>query len=392
MDTSPDTRETARSLGVSERAVEIHRAAGLVDLHNEAFIWTRLAGYRLAHRHRHSGLGGRLFGQTDLPRMIEAGLGATVMSIATNPLRPAQSRRAVTRRNVARLTRVLDAASGVSVVSDASGYDDARARGDVACFVALQGADAIDPDDLSLAGMRVVTRLTLVHLTRNRYGAPSSALPLALAQRHGRGQGRGLTADGARMIEAMRERAVLLDLAHASPETFAQALDVHGTDIPVIVSHSGVRGVRDSWRNLDDDQIRAIAGRHGVVGVILHQGYLTRPGWRARAADVVRHLDHLIAVGGLAVAAIGTDYDGFIVPPRDLRSVIMLPRLTQAMLDRGHTADAITAVLATNAMGPLRALRPGAPTSTSSDDVLRPSRPIPPTPLPSRPPPAPNRG
>ena len=160
------------------------------------------------------------------------------------------------------------------------------------------------------------------------------------------------------MVEALRAHRVLLDLAHASPRTFWDAVDVHGHDTPLIVSHTGVRAVRDSWRNLDDDQIRAVADTGGVVGVIFHGGYLRRAGWRATAHDVVRHIEHVLRVGGQDAAAIGSDYDGFIVPAKGLRSVSALPRLTQAMLDRGHSHDRIRRVLGANALRPLRAVRP----------------------------------
>ncbi|HEX7096011.1 MAG TPA: membrane dipeptidase, partial [Acidimicrobiales bacterium] len=167
-----------------------------------------------------------------------------------------------------------------------------------------------------------------------------------------------LSAAGRSMIEAMREQRVLLDLAHASQDTFWQALDAHGTDFPVIVSHTGVRAVHDSWRNLDDDQIRAIAARDGVIGVMLHAGFLTSRWRTATALDVARHIDHVIRVGGERAAALGTDYDGFIVPPRDLRSVVELPRVSQALLDLGHPPDRIVRVLGENALRPLRVMRP----------------------------------
>jgi membrane dipeptidase len=64
-------------------------------------------------------------------------------------------------------------------------------------------------------------------------------------------------------------------------------------------------------------------------------------------------------VGGAGVPAIGTDFDGFILPVRDLRTVSAMPRLTQAMLDAGYSPERIVAILATNALRPIRRLRPG---------------------------------
>jgi membrane dipeptidase len=346
--TVPDLAAWARQLGVSQEAVELHAAAGLFDLHVESFIWTRVFRYDLARRHDRTLLGGRLFGQVDVPRLRAAAVAGACMSIATNPFRPMSSRRRVVRVNVARLRRALVAAD-VDVVDNAAAYDRARAAGRLACFIGLQGANALRPDDVGSPALAGLSRVTLVHLTRSRHGAASAP----------GGGGRGLRAEGRAMVEALRAHAVLLDLAHASPRTFWDAMDAHGTTTPVIVSHTGVRSVRDSWRNLDDDQIRAIAATGGVVGIILHAGYLASPGRRASAADVVRHIEHVIRVGGEEAAAIGTDYDGFIIPPRDLRTVTALPRLTQAMLDAGHAPERIIRVLGTNALRPLRAVRPG---------------------------------
>jgi membrane dipeptidase len=357
--TSADAATWARALGVSREAVEVHRAAGVVDLHVESFIWTRLAGYRLDRQHEHTLLGGRLFGQADVPRMRAAGLGGAVMSIATNPFRPLQSRRKAVRVNVARLRRVLMACDGVDVVADAPAFDRARARGRLACFLALQGANALTPDDLGGPALADVSRITLVHLTRSRHGAASAPL----------GGDRGLRPEGARMIEAMRANGVLLDLAHAAPSTFWQALDIHGSEGPVIVSHTGVRAQHPSWRNVDDDQIRAIAARDGVVGVILHRGFLTSWGRSARAADVARHIDHIVRIGGERTAALGSDYDGFILPPADLRSVTELPRVVQALLDLGHPPDRIMRILGENPVRPLRAARPGPTASAVNPSV-----------------------
>jgi membrane dipeptidase len=335
---------------VSAEALALHADARPFDLHVESFLWTRLLRYDLGRRHDRMPLGGRLLGQVDVPRLRDAHVSGAWMSIATNPARSMQSRRRAVRVNVARLRRALESA-GVAVVADAGGVDRARDEGRLACLLALQGANAMRPDDVGTPALADITRVTLVHLTRSRHGAPSAPA----------GGGGGLRPEGARMVEALRAGNVLLDLAHASPRTFREALEVHGRDRPVIVSHTGVRAVRDSWRNIDDDQIRAIAETGGVVGVIFHGGFLRRAGWRADAHDVVRHIEHVIRVGGEDAAAIGSDYDGFIVPARGLRSVATLPRLTQAMLDRGHQPDRIRRVLATNALRPLRLVRPGPP-------------------------------
>ncbi|MGH8975489.1 MAG: dipeptidase, partial [Acidimicrobiia bacterium] len=232
----------------------------IVDGHVESFVWTRVFGYDLAERHGAGVLGGRYYSQADLPRMREAGMAGAVMSIATNPFRRAERRTAVLKANLARLRRAVEADPAVAVVTDHTGYGAARAGGRLACFLAVQGANAWSrPDDV--AGTPEVSRATLVHLTDSPIGATSSPL--------GRSRGRGgLTAVGREYVAACNDARVLVDLAHISRPGFRDALDAHARDLPPIVSHTGVCGVRPSWRNLDDDQIRAVADRGGVVGIM----------------------------------------------------------------------------------------------------------------------------
>lgn len=337
----------ARRLGVSREAVDLLLASDAIDLHVESFVWTRVLRYDLRGWHRRALPGHRWLGQADIPRARAAGLAGAVMSIATNPFRSRAGRVATLGRNLARLRRDLGG-DGVAVVADAAGYARARAAGDLACFLALQGGNALSADDVATAPLDDVSRITIVHLTRSALGAPSAP----------GGRGGGLTPEGRRFVAALRDRSIILDLAHAAPATFWQALDVHG-DGPAIVSHTGVRACRRSWRNLDDDQIRAIAARDGVVGVMFHRGFLARPGRRATASDVVRHVDHVIRVGGEDAAALGSDFDGMIVPPSDVPTVLELPRVVQRMLDRGYAPERVRKVLGGNYLRVVAAVRPG---------------------------------
>jgi membrane dipeptidase len=161
------------------------------------------------------------------------------------------------------------------------------------------------------------------------------------------------------MVEAMNERHVIVDLAHISTEGFWDALAAHDRSQPAIVSHTGVRAVHDVWRNVDDDQIRAVARLGGVVGIMFHSGFLGDRFWSGRADSVVAHLEHVVRVAGEDTAAIGSDYDGLIVPPSDLRTVDRLPVLVQRMLDRGWPAERIRKVLGENYLRVVAAVRPG---------------------------------
>ncbi|MGH9277403.1 MAG: dipeptidase [Acidimicrobiales bacterium] len=309
----------------------------VIDIHSESFVWTRVFGYDVRRAHGRGVLGARLYSQADLPRMRDGGLTGAVVSISTNPFRRRANRLAVLGTNVERLVAAL--ASAVAVVRDEAGYRAARAVGRFACFVALQGGNAATSVD---AIPDVVSRVTLVHLTRSVLGASSAPLG-------GRG---GLTPLGCTYVERLNERRILVDLAHANVRTFWDALDVHDRAVPPIVSHTGVSGVHRSWRNLDDDQVRAIAGRGGVVGIMFHRGFLGG----STADAVVRHLEHVVRIGGEDTPAIGSDWDGMITTPRDMPTASDLPVLVHAMAARGWPDGRIARVLGANYLRVLAAL------------------------------------
>src|SRR5437868_962343 len=97
---------------VSHEATEIYRASEIVDLHVDTFIWTRIFGYDLLRRHGRGLLGACFYGQADLPRLREAGVGGAIWSITTNPLRRRSRRTPVFRRNLERLVAIFARAPG----------------------------------------------------------------------------------------------------------------------------------------------------------------------------------------------------------------------------------------------------------------------------------------
>ena len=350
MDRAGAPRQRRRLLKPSNAAVELLAACEVVDIHSESFVWTRLAGYDLTRRHGPGPLRARYARQADLPRMREAGLGGAVLSVATNPFRPARRRTDVLLANLDRLRRILSAAPGVELAAGAASWRRARANRNMGCFLAVQGGNAIGrPEDVERLPSDLV-RVTLVHLTDSPLGATSSPLARRRAQ--------GLTPFGRAMVEALDERAILVDLAHVSRTGFWDAFDVHSPGRPLIVSHTGLSGVQTSWRNLNDDQVKGVALTGGLVGVMYHRGFLGRPTRKVGAEAVVRHLEHAIAVGGEEVAALGSDWDGMIVPPRDMPTVSELPVLVDHMLRRGWRPDRVARVLGGNWLRVLEAVRP----------------------------------
>jgi len=325
-----------------------------VDLHVDTFIPTRLFGYdpEVSHRYpfRH------LVGHVDLPRAAAGGLSAALWSITTNPFRTAAGRRRTFAKNLTRLKAQTQAAAQAAWVTNARAFDEAIAARRHAVLPVVQGANCLgDARSFAEAGAADITSATLVHLTSSDIGETSTPLPWKRAW-----SPPGLSARGKALVEAMNAERVLVDLAHASPATFWDAVAVHDKQWPLLVTHTGLSGVYPHWRNIDDAQAKAIADTGGVVGVIYHPGFLAPPGARDGGLQLVlRHLAHVIDVVGEDCAALGSDWDGFISPPDELRDATTLPALVAAMLQRGWTAARVRKVVGENFVRCLRAVRPG---------------------------------
>jgi membrane dipeptidase len=343
-----DCAETASSLGISQEAVALFRDADAIDLHIDSFIWRRVFGYDPRREHRGGPLGRRFFGQADFPTARAIGLGGATWVITTNPLRSARGRKRTFEKNRRALLDLLEEAPGVRHVRSAEELRVARAAGDHGAFIGIQGGNALDEsiDALDLLADRSVLRVTLVHLTSSTLGASSAP---------GSSRAAGLTDFGRAYVERLNELRVGVDLAHISRKGFFDVLEVHDETQPLFVTHTGVAGVYEHWRNVTDEQLRAVAATGGTVGVMLHAPFLGRRDVTVRT--VVDHLEHVVRTVGEDHASIGTDYDGAITPPKDLPGLWALPRLTQEMLERGWSDTRIRKILGRNALRVIDALR-----------------------------------
>ena len=340
-------RSTADDLGVSTEAVELFRSADAIDLHIDSFIWHRLFGYDLGRAHRGGIFGRSFFGHADFPTVLDSGLGGATWVITTNPLRTSRGRRRVFERNLRALCSLLDRAEGITHVRTAADFRAARAAGQHAAFIGAQGGNALDEDLEALDALadRSVLRVTLVHLTASRIGGSSTPTSSRT----------GLTDFGRAYVERLNELRIGVDLAHIDREGFFDAVQAHDATQPLFVTHTGLAGVYDHWRNITDEQLRKVADTGGVVGVIFHGAYLGRG--RVTAQTVVDHVAHIVDTVGEDHASIGSDYDGSIIPPKDLPGIWALPRLVQEMLDRGWSDTRVRKILGGNALRAIEALR-----------------------------------
>ncbi len=115
----------------------------------------------------------------------------------------------------------------------------------------------------------------------------------------------GLSRLGRALVDELVELGVIVDLAHASPATFAELVERAGGG-PLICSHAACHAVNDHPRNLTDDQLRALAGVGGLFGLMLHPLAI---GHEQRTIDrVIDHLEHAIEVVGIDRICLGSDF------------------------------------------------------------------------------------
>jgi len=349
-----DPEGWARELKISREAAEIYLSSDVIDLHIDSFIWHRIWGYDLAQRHGHGLLGARFYSQVDFPRILEANVTGATWVITTNPARDGGDRPEIFARNIERLRQQFEKVSEqFALVRTAAEYRQARAAGKHGAFVGVQGGNAFDRDlgALDLIPDDLVLRVTLVHLSTSRIGVTSS--PLAAA---GGGDG-GLSGFGRDFVRRLNEKKIFVDLAHISRKGFFDALEVHDRSQPVMVTHTGIAGVHEHWRNLTDEQVKAVAGLGGTIGIMYQSSFLGDSHLGGKLASIVDHMAHVIRLVGEDHVSLGSDWDGAIVPPRDMPTCLELPRLVDDMLRRGWAPDRVRKVLGGNALRTIEALR-----------------------------------
>lgn len=350
-----DPVQTARlqRLGVRPEATQLLDDADIIDLHIDTFIPIRLWGHDILRDHGHGPMRGRFFGHLDLPRMQLSGLTGAMWSLTTNPFRSKQSRWRIFQKNLEHFQRLVAQSQGkLRLARDLGEYRAAKAAGAQGVFLSIQGGNALQDATQVVDYLKSssIVRVTLVHLTDSIFGASSS--PLSLNRRT------GLSHHGHEFVQQLNAAKVFVDLAHIRHKPFWDAVAVHDRSQPLIATHTGVSGVRMHWRNLDDAQLKAIAATGGVIGIIFAANFLKRQGGPRDLDMVIEHLEHICRVVGEEFAAIGSDYDGAIVPPADLRDGLGYARLVQRMFDLRWPEAKIRAIVGGNALRAIGLLRP----------------------------------
>jgi len=356
--------DETKAIAVSERAAALHATLRVADLHNDLLLWDRDPITR------------RGWGHTDVPRLVEGNVTLQVFSTVTKtPKGQNYERNSAATDNItllavasrwprrtwdSRLQRALyqaDKLEHAAAISEgrlivAHNGEELRKALEyrattpgikpVIGVLATEGLQAIDGalanvDTLYAHGFRMAG---LAHFFDNEVAGSA----------HGETKG-GLTALGRSVLARMEVLGIIVDLAHASPESFAEALALSRR--PVVVSHTGVQATCPGPRNLTDDQLRALASRGALIGIGFWDGAVCD----ASPHAIAKAIRHAVTVAGLERVALGSDWDGATTVAFGADQVA---QVTEALLQAGFTEAEIRAVMGENTLRFLLANLPGS--------------------------------
>ena len=230
-----------------------------------------------------------------------------------------------------RLDRTIVEANAVFVRTPADAYR-ARAEGKLAILPALEGADSLDGRigrlrELHRRGLALVQ---LVHFRPNGIGHIQT-WPYTPG---------GLTRFGRAVVRECNQLGIVIDLAHANPETIRDTLDA--SEHPVVFSHTGAFALGEHDRHLLDPEIREIAGNGGVIG-IWPNGSLV-----PAVSDMARHARPGASVGGARSLGIGSDLRGMSAYSEGFGDEANFEAIAEAMAEAGFDSEEVQGILGAN--------------------------------------------
>lgn len=360
----------------AQRYMSIHQKAKMVDTHND--LLTAIIEKNLL-------MDADLRGKThsDLNRFKEAGVDCQLFSVwcdgeKKNPYawanREIDTMYAVAARNQDKISIVGNSKEALQTIK----------AGKIAAMFGVEGGHMIENDinkldSLYARGVRYMT-LTWNNSTNWASSAMTENMP-AFAQK-------GLTDFGIQVVQRMNKLGMLVDLSHVGEQTFWDAIKT--TTKPVLVSHSNAYALCPVFRNLKDEQIKAIAQNGGVIHLNFYSGFvdsgfkkretafmalhakeidsLKQKGMQQEYAmsiitgkyreesnalrpplsALLDHLDYIVKIAGVDHVGMGSDFDGITSSPQQLDDVTNYPLITKALLERGYSKKDIYKIMGGN--------------------------------------------
>ena len=363
---------------------KIHDNAILIDTHNDILMKMVDDGFLMD-----SNLKGKT--HSDLARWKEGGLDVQIFSVfcdgsKVNPFiyanQQMDSLDAVVKRNPDKIVKVATTKELLEAVN----------QNKIAAMFGVEGGHMIENDleKLEVFYNRGAGYMTLTWNNSTDWATSAFDETFTKDLSH-----IGLSDFGKQVIHKMNQLGMIVDISHVGVQTFSDVINT--TTKPIIASHSSVYALCKHQRNLNDDQIKAIAKNGGVIQINFHPGFidpsfdekekaffdkhkvefdsLIKTGmdeWNvmdtlyhkyAEEANKMRpplsmlidHIDYIAKLVGVDYVGIGSDFDGINLTPQQLDDVTTYPLITKALIDRGYTQQDINKILGKNFLRVLNA-------------------------------------
>ena len=376
------------SVAVSSQSIrKLHYKATLVDTHNDVLSSQTLEGKDISLR--------LTTGHSDLERWKEGGVDVQFFSVWTDKTprnkegffkdanQEIDSLEVLTLKNY---NRMILATSYREVKKSIRQHK-------LAALIGVEGGHMIEDDmnkleQLYRRGMRYMT------LTWNN--STSWATSAMDETQHADSLNhKGLTDFGKQVVHRMNELGIIVDLSHVGEQTFYDA--IAATTKPVLLSHSSVWNICPVFRNVKDDQIKAVAKNGGVVCINFYSGFIDSnfakkmeqlegtegkrikdslgknydaaklnevwrkyfssqlESYRPTIPQLVNHIDYIVKLIGDDYVGIGSDFDGVSSLPVGMDDVTTYPKITEELKRRGYSNKSIKKILGENVMRVMKA-------------------------------------
>ncbi|MFI5155924.1 MAG: dipeptidase [Chitinophagales bacterium] len=361
---------------------QIHEEAIVVDTHNDVLSTATMTGLDFENN---------LLGKThsDLARFKEGGVDAEFFSIFCDDRYGKGSAFAYANREIDSLYAIAARNPDKMVmVFSPAGISGAIKGKKLAALMGVEGGHMIE-DDLNKLdsfykrGVRYMT-LTWNNSTSWATSARDEADHAFIVTPY------GLNAFGKEVVKRMNALGIMVDVSHVGEKTFWDAINT--TTKPVIASHSSVYAICPVFRNLKDDQIKAIAKNRGVIQINFYSGFIdsnymkrlnafvaqhkkildSLQAAKAPAYEInsffsknfpeevsklrpplsllIDHIDYIVKLVGADYVGLGSDFDGIESAPLGLDGVQDFPKITEALVKRGYSTKDIKKILGGNLM------------------------------------------
>lgn len=318
-----------------------------VEARVPAFVEGTKEGHIDLPRARSAGMVGGFFAMFPPPLKTDLAAVAASPDYAKGELPPhlAVSDALQSTNGMAALLLQLERAGAVAICRSAREIRTAMTSTRLAAIFHIEGAEAIDTDFQSFEVL-YAAGLRSIGITWSRANAFGTGVPFRFPADPDIGP--GLTDAGKALVRLCDSRGVMIDLSHLNASGFRDVVAI--STKPLVATHSNVHAICGSTRNLVDWQLAAIKESKGVVGLNYATGFL-RPDGRFDADTsldlMVRHIDALLEAVGQDGVALGSDFDGAMMPAA-IGDVTGVPKLLQAMLNRGFGEELVRKIALDN--------------------------------------------